>query len=200
MLVVAVGLAFPDGKDAAAQSSQGGYTYTQRICQEWGQHPRPYYVRDPIPGSDWRNDGGWAIILDRGAGLSRTTTTFIPGDNPTRSVSLWNSAGYSAGARIVDNSAGTRSKETITRLTAPSWVQLANYEQGAWDGYDAVIVLGTYLALVALDANGDGAIDATNDAVYGPSNDSYYVLWYTTTEEIIGGSSYIRWADLAWCR
>ena len=42
MLVVAVGMAFPGAPAAEAQSSQGGYTYTQRVCQEWGQHPRPY--------------------------------------------------------------------------------------------------------------------------------------------------------------
>ena len=56
---------FPDGK-AAAQGSFGGYNYTERICQEYGQHPRRYWVRDPIAGSDWRNDGGWAIVQEHG--------------------------------------------------------------------------------------------------------------------------------------
>ena len=65
-LAVAVGMAFPDAK-AAAQGSHGGYTYTERTCQEYGQAPRRYLVRDPIPGSDWRNDGGWAIIQEHGS-------------------------------------------------------------------------------------------------------------------------------------
>ena len=61
-LSIAVGMAFPYG-GAEAQGSHQGYTYTQRVCQELGQQARRYNVRDPIPGSDWRSDGGWAIVL-----------------------------------------------------------------------------------------------------------------------------------------
>ena len=74
MLVAAVGLAFPGAEQAEAQSSRGGYTYTERICQEYGQQPQRYQVRDPIAGSDWRNDGGWAIILEPGGGSSASVT------------------------------------------------------------------------------------------------------------------------------
>ena len=198
MLAVAVGMAFPGAPDVGAQSSQGGYTYTQRICQEWGQHPRPYYVRDPIPGSDWRNDGGWAIILDRGAGLTRTVTTFIQGGNPGQSLSNFNLL-YSTGKTFVDNSAGTRSKQAIVLPTGLSQANLDNYEQGAWDGYQGLEVVGTNYDLVVIDADRDGNIDA-QDAVFGPSNDRVWRLFYTITEEIIGGSTFVRWADLAWCR
>ena len=38
--------------NAAAQGVHSGYTYTQRVCQEYGQQPRWYQVRDPMPGSD----------------------------------------------------------------------------------------------------------------------------------------------------
>ena len=48
---------------AEAQGSHSGYTYTQRVCQEYGQQPRRYNVRDEIAGSDWRSHGGWAIVL-----------------------------------------------------------------------------------------------------------------------------------------
>ena len=61
-LSIAVGMAFPYG-GAEAQGSHQGYAYTERVCQEYGQQPRRYYVRDAIPGSDWRSDGGWAIVL-----------------------------------------------------------------------------------------------------------------------------------------
>ena len=192
---VAVGMAFPGAPAAEAQSSQGGYTYTQRVCQEWGQHPRHYLVRDPIPGSDWRNDGGWAIILDRGSSLSRTTTTFIPGNTPGQSLSDFNNF-YTTGTALEDNSRGTRSKQNVA---PPNWVQLANYEQGTWDGYQGLVLIGTSLDLVAIDVDRDGNIDA-QDAVFGPSNNQVWRLWYGTTEEIVGGSTYVRWADLAWCR
>ena len=59
--------------------------------------------------------------------------------------------------------------------------------------------MGTNLDLVAIDVDRDGNIDA-QDAVFGPSNNQVWRLWYGTTEEIIGGSTYVRWADLAWCR
>ena len=44
-------MAFASNK-AEAQGSQGGYTYTQRVCQEYGQQPRHYQVRDEMEGSD----------------------------------------------------------------------------------------------------------------------------------------------------
>ena len=209
MLAVAGGLAFPGAPAAEAQSSQAGYTYTQRVCQEYGQHPRYYYVRDPIPGSDWRNDGGWAIILDRGAGLSRTTTTFIPGNNPYRTLSSFN-ADYTVGDPLIDNSAGTRSKRNVSnRLTGsnhdtqrPTWLNLPAYTQGDWDGYQGLIVLQggspSVNHLVVLDVDKDGNIDGDDD-IFG-NGSQVAMLWYTTTEEIIGGSTYVRWADLAWCR
>ena len=67
-LSIAGGTLFPQAQTAAAQGVHSGYTYTQRVCQELGQQPRHYQVRDPIAGSDWRSDGGWAIVLERGFG------------------------------------------------------------------------------------------------------------------------------------
>ena len=69
VLSIAGGMLFPQVQDAAAQGSHSGYTYTQRTCQELGQQPRQYQVRDPIPGSDWRSNGGWAIVLEMGSGV-----------------------------------------------------------------------------------------------------------------------------------
>ena len=69
MLAVAAGLAFPDAQDAAAQGAFGGYTYTQRVCQEYGQQPRYYGVRDGQAAYNGGNsDSGWLIVLQRGGG------------------------------------------------------------------------------------------------------------------------------------
>ncbi len=58
---------FP-GADAEAQA-YGGYTYTSRVCQEYGQQPRWYNVRDGQAAYNGGNsDSGWLIVLERGAG------------------------------------------------------------------------------------------------------------------------------------
>ena len=55
--------------NAAAQSAFGGYTYTQRVCQEYGQQPRYYGVRDGQAAYNGGNsDSGWLIVLQRGGG------------------------------------------------------------------------------------------------------------------------------------
>ena len=55
-----------------AQGNLGGYTYTQRVCQEYGKPPRWYQVRDEMASSDWRTDGGWAIILEETRSVTAT--------------------------------------------------------------------------------------------------------------------------------
>ena len=175
MLVVAVGMAFPGAPDAEAQGSHGGYTYTQRICQEYGQQPRHYQVRVPIPGSDWRSDGGWAIVLERGSGV-RSTTAFTSGSNPERTMTQFNNV-YTAGRAIVDNSGGT------------------------WDGHQGLNVHGSNLydgRLLVLDADKNGILTAA-DAVYGSANNRLYLLFYAT-ETVLYGGSYIRWVNMQWCR
>ena len=107
-MAIVGGTLFPQARAAAAQGSHSGYTYTQRVCQEYGQQPRHYQVCDPIPGSDWRNDGGSAIVLERGygraaryvgvsedlapAGTTPSSGTYI-GDG-TRFIPIWGSTWY----------------------------------------------------------------------------------------------------------
>ena len=170
-------------------------------------------MRDPIPGSDWRNDGGWAIILDRGRGGSQTITSFIQGGSPGRTVAVFNGWGYTAGATHIDNSAGTRSKEIISSrptgnnayTQVPQWIRthLGAHQQGQWDGNQGLVVHTQDgnphpQNLVVIDADKDGNIDA-QDAIFGSSNNELWLLWFTTTEQLFG-SSYIRWVDLRWCR
>ena len=177
MLSVVVGMAFPGAPDAEAQGSHGGYTYTQRICQEYGQQPRWYGVREAMTGSDWRSDGGWAIVLERGSGIS-TTITFSQGSNPERSMEQFNNVPYTAGAPLVDNSGGV------------------------WHGHQGLNVHGSNLydgRLLVLDADKNGILTAA-DAVYGAANDKLYLLFYARGPEVAYGGSYIRWANMAWCR
>ena len=166
-----------------------------------------------MPGSDWRNDGGWAIVMDRGSGV-QTITTFIRGDNPERTMSQYNLYQYTGRAAHIDNSAGTRSKQQIGSRPVsqqfgnpythrPDWIWFDAYQQGRWDGYQGLRLHANNgnphpSHLVVIDVNKDGNIDA-QDAIFGDSNDKLYLLWFTTTEQPYG-SSYIRWADLQWCR
>ena len=83
-LAVVVGLAFADAP-AGAQGVHQGYTYTQRVCQEYGKQPRWYQVRDEMAGSDWRTDGGWAIILEG----TRPVTATIYGASSYSYFWLW---------------------------------------------------------------------------------------------------------------
>ena len=77
-LAVAGGMIFPTA-DAAAQGAQGGYTYSQRVCQEYGQQPRWYNVRDGQAAYNGGNsDRGWLIVLERG---SSTAYRFVSDAN-----------------------------------------------------------------------------------------------------------------------
>ena len=169
------------GNQAEAQGSQGGYTYTQRVCQEYGQQPRHYNVRDPIPGSDWRSDGGWAIVLVRSA---RTVTSY----------SL-NADGYFAPVNIgnyhIDDPANGVEKRRLT---------------DRWNGRSAFVrydrSVGRFRPReIIFDANDDGELTSA-DIVPHASNPA--LMFYRTgraswwTEAY--GASYIRWANMAWCR
>ena len=159
---------------AAAQAVHNGYAYTPRICQEYGQQPRRYNVRDPIPGSDWRSNGGWAIIL---VGSTATGTFFGPpqlifGSTPniesTATVLL-------SPRRIV----------SVTGLSGFVTVNAANSPTAA------------YSNLLVIDRNNDGQIDIAGDRTAGPSNDRFD---YRTFGPGVYGATYIRWANMQWCR
>ena len=178
-LSIAGGMAFA-GNQAAAQGSQNGYTYTQRVCQEYGQQPRHYQVRDPIPGSDWRNDGGWAIVLERGA---HTVTRY----------SLIASGYYAAGTfhlYYLDHPAqGVERMRLIDGRNGSSAFQ--RYSRSNQRFRNEIV----------FDLNNDGAITSA-DQIPHPSNPGQmlYRTGYFNTYQEPYGTSYIRWADMAWCR
>ena len=176
-LSIAGGTAF-SGAPAEAQGSHGGYTYTQRVCQEYGQQPRRYYVRDEMAGSDWRSDGGWAIVLERGI----TTTVTITFGAPT----------FTGGAvPTIELATPRRVQETITDNSG-----------GAYDGVTAFQTWfsnGAQGALV-VDQNNDGQLTISDDRTAGPSSNQWQTHNSYSRAARTTGGSYIRWADMRYCR
>ena len=172
-LAIAVGMSLSDNK-AAAQGGHNGYAYTQRVCQEYGQQPRWYNVRDPIPGSDWRSNGGWAIIL---VSSTATGTFFGP---PQLIVS---------GTPIIESTATVLlSPRRIVSVTGLSGFVTVNGANGPTAAYSNLLVI---------DRNNDGQIDIAGDRTAGPSNNRFD---FRTFGPRVYGATYIRWANMQWCR
>ncbi len=65
--VITMGILPPPPPPPAKAYGIGGYTYTQRVCQEYGQQPRWYNVRDGQAAYNGGNsDSGWLIVLEHG--------------------------------------------------------------------------------------------------------------------------------------
>ena len=179
---------FPQAPAAEAQSVQNGYTYTQRVCQEIGQQPRHYQVRDPIPGSDWRRDGGWAIVLERGATVRPAQYTFgaasKEGGASTCIAALGTANSFLTGNAL--KAYGLRTRDYIT----------------ATNGLRGFVM--NFGRDVVVDRNGDRQI-TTADMITGLQHS--WNLWgfekrqYTRTALAANyGTQYIRWANMLWCR
>ena len=168
-LVIAGGMAFPDAK-AAAQAGYDGYAYTERLCQEYGQQPRRYQVRDPIAGSDWRNDGGWAIVLEHGS--------HYVGSYSVNSRGAWVRGHFSGEyARFVPDADGN--PQLFERVVDAGVVTY--YRDTFWANHVKI---------------GPGEGDENYIVVRVVPivrNFSRYHLYVT-------GGAYIRWANMAWCR
>ena len=172
-LVIAGGMVFSGGK-AEAQGVHSGYTYTERLCQEYGQQPRWYDVRDPIAGSDWRNDGGWAIVLITSSATGTRFHPLITYDNERPIIEhIGNGV---AKRRIVAYGTG---EVGFVRLDALGAV------------YDPL--------QLAIDQNDDGEIDNA-DLVRNPGDNILYWEIRYLGDTVNYGATYIRWANMAWCR
>ena len=168
--MIAGGLALPEHQ-AQAQGSHAGYTYSQRICQEYGQQPRHYNVRDEIAGSDWSSSGGWAIVLVTSSAIR---TRF---GSPT----------LIGGAR-----------QGYLELTSPQreQTQFTDSSSGL-TGFALYYVDGRSIGSVVIDRNNDGRIDIAGDRTAGPASNQWEYRTYTTE---MYGARYIRWANMQWCR
>ncbi len=193
-LAVAGGLVFP-AADAEAQGAQGGYTYTARVCQEYGQQPRHYYVRDGQAAYNGGNsDSGWLIVLERGANIAPAQYSF---SNP-QALGFWPNA--QAGL----NGALTESAHRIFAGPATNAYGLANGEAIIADDGTRGFVMRT-VDLVAIDRNDNGMFDVGDftEALFGGVSGewSYEIRNYTRTAESYHyGAQYIRWAYMMWCR
>ena len=206
-LAVAGGLALPTTgeQDAEAYSNRAGYSYTQRVCQEWGRQPRHYYVRDEVAGSDWSSSGGWAIIIE-GSGRAPSVGEWMQ-DYDIISTSIRD-------GNSVQLYAGTSSAWPAFRYTniwPPDWTSatlpqpkiVVDNSGGPHHGRQGLIQTGgggtNYSNIAWIDQNRDGRI-TTADQTAGPSNNQYERLLYRARTIVYGGGSYIRWASMAWCR
>ena len=165
-------MVFPEVRDAKAQGVHSGYTYTQRVCQEYGQQPRWYQVRDEMDGSDWRSDGGWAIVLERSGGtpakyVGASVDVVAPGVTP------------SFGTHIGDG------RRFILRNTWETW-----YSPNPW----RVDSTGGRFVKVANNGDDSDYVRGWTDGTPAYARNRYNFV------PAIPGGQWIRWANLAWCR
>ena len=183
-LAAVAGLVF-SGSDTEAQS-YGGYTYSQQVCQECGQQPRWYNVRDGQAAYNGGNsDSGWLIVLVRGA-------TFV------------------AAEYTITNSAGVHNRGNVTNALADAQNELIpphgsladpNAPVGsritATDGTSGFVTNNG--RRVVIDRNNNGELDAgdiyVNAGWYGYDRARYTEVRAPSNY----GTQYIRWAHMAWC-
>ena len=178
-LAVAGGLVFSGG-EAEAQGAQGGYIYTSRVCQEYGQQPRWYNVRDGQAAYNGGNsDSGWLIVLEHGSHISYTITLGT----------------YTSSAPTVDDPANGVAPRRVTDIST-GVSAFIRYDRGAQRFLPPTG--GSQNAV--LDGNDDGVFNSA-DLVPNQYNPAYYHYRTAFYESPQGyGTSYVRWAHMAWCR
>ena len=175
-LVVVGGMLFA-GATAEGQGRLNGYAYTQRVCQELGQQPRHYNVRDAMAGSDWSSDGGWAIVLVRSAVYA---------------------SGYTFGA-VASYETTMPMVESVALGIGKTPITESNTGRTGFQELDAAG--RPYQQWVVLDRDGNGAIDNADRLQRPvPPNDLVWEKrrWSTWVNNY--GATYIRWANMLWCR
>ena len=157
----------------AKATGLGGYTYTQRVCQEYGRQPRWYQVRDGQAAYNGGNsDSGWLIIMERGGG-GVVQVSYAVSDSGAYVKELNSDpANY---VRFTPGGGG-----------APIRVE---WNPGP-PGYYANEADGHYVRI----GTGWG-----HDAFVRVTSHTNPFDRYARVE-ITGGGPYIRWAHMAWCR
>ena len=194
-LAVAGGLVFPGG-EAEAQGARGGYTYTSRVCQEYGQQPRWYNVRDGQAAYNGGNsDSGWLIVLEGGSNVFPAQYEF----SNAGFYGAWGSA------QAAYNGSLTGLTHTIFTGPVTNAYGLANGEGIIADDGTRGFVMSAPGGWVVIDQNDNGIYDV-GDVVAGRGGRnanqwSYEARNFTQTAAAYSyGAQYVRWADMMWCR
>ncbi len=190
-LVVAGGMIFPVA-DAEAQA-YGGYTYTARVCQEYGQQPRWYDVRDGQAAYNGGNsDSGWLIVLVRTANITPAEYEF---SNPE------GRGGWGSAQQALDRSLTNFNHRIFAPPLTNSYGLSAGEALVAADGTRGFVI--RFGNRVVIDRNDNGIYDV-GDMARGlafPNLWSYEVRTFTQTRAPVNyGAQYVRWAYMAWCR
>ena len=176
-LLVVGGMLFAGAPTAEGQGILDGYAYTERVCQELGQQPRHYNVRDEMAGSDWRSDGGWAIVLVRSAVYA---------------------SGYTFGS-VASYATTMPTVEAVALGIGKTPITESNTGRTGFQELDAAG--RPYQQWVVIDRDGNGAIDNADRLQRPvPPNDLVWEKrrWSTWVNNY--GAIYIRWANMLWCR
>ena len=187
MLAVAAGLALPDAPNAAAERYHGGYTYTARTCQEYGQQPRYYNVRDGQAAYNGGNsDSGWLIVLIRTANIIPASFNF-------------GAATYSGGWGTVQDSLD-EARDLVTPPHSGAADpknpvgSLIKASDGTWGFVQNV---GRW---IVVDRDKSGELDAGDMVLNAGAYDYIERSYIQTGDPVNYGAQYIRWAHMAWCR
>ena len=160
----------------AKATSLGGYTYTQRVCQEYGKQPRWYNVRDGQAAYNGGNsDSGWLIVLERGSG---------GGGAAAVAVSYPESSSGSYVKKLNSDPA------EYFRFTpdAQGDPQRIEWNSGPPGYFSQAPLDGPYVR-IGPGWNSDAFVRVTQ-SLLDP------LLRYDRTETPLGGGSYIRWAHI----
>ena len=154
-----------------------------------GSIPAAIRRRDPIPGSDWRNDGGWAIVLERGSNVSPPVYSF--GASQNQGPYAWQALAFSNVQNTGINQQLNRWNNALGGIPSGTYIT-AQEGRAGW-------VVGNNDLLI-IDRVKDGAITLA-DIFQSGSN--YY--WEQRRYSIVNagsnyGGQYIRWANLRRCR
>ena len=188
MLCVAGGLAFPNNPpNAAAQGAFGGYIYTQRVCQEYGQQPRYYGVRDGQAAYNGGNsDSGWLIVLVRGA-------TFVAAEYTITTATGIHNRGNVTNALADAQNEITPPHGSLADPNAPVGSRIT-----ASDGTSGFVTRSG--RRVVIDRNNNGELDAGDITTTGLLHYFSRGRYQEVRAPSNYGTQYIRWAHMAWCR
>ena len=187
MLAVAGGLAFPNSESSAAQGAVGGYTYTQRVCQEYGQQPRHYNVRDGQAAYNGGNsDRGWLIVLVRTARIIPASFRFGGATNSGGWGTVQDSLDEARDLVTPPHSGAADPKNPVGSLIKAS--------DGTWGFVQNV---GRW---IVVDRDRSGELDAGDIFLNLGAYDYEERSYVQTGDPVNYGAQYIRWAHMAWCR